>query len=124
MKLLQADYKCTAGKLTIGYGRNLDDRGISAYEAGVLLARDIYDAKKDARTFLGGSFNRLEGPRYHAIVDMALNLGLTRLNKFKKLKAAIEEGDFDKAADEILDSNYAKQVGNRATRNIKLMREG
>ncbi len=38
-------YRCSAGKLTIGYGRNLDDRGISAHEANDLFENDLIDAE-------------------------------------------------------------------------------
>jgi len=51
-------------------------------------------------------------------------MGIQKLLKFKKMLAAAEAGDYDKAADEILDSKYAKQVGARATRLAQMMRTG
>ena len=52
---------------------------------------------------------------------MAYNMGSVRWPKFTE---AVKKGDFDKAAEEIMDSKYAKQVGNRAKRNAKIMKTG
>ena len=40
-------YRCSAGKLTIGYGRNLDDKGITKAEAFMMLKNDIEEAYLD-----------------------------------------------------------------------------
>jgi len=117
-------YRCSAGKLTIGYGRNLEDNGITNYEAEVLLAKDINDARESARLFVSEIFKTLSLNRQNALIDMALNLGLPRLSQFVKLKSAIIKGDFDKAAAEMLDSKWAKQVGYRAIDDAELMKKG
>ena len=57
------------------------------------------------------------------IANMAFNLGLTRLVKFKKMFAALNEGDYKKASEEGLDSRWAKQVYNRAKRLMNRLRD-
>jgi lysozyme len=116
-------YKCTSGKITIGYGRNLDDVGISQSDADHFLKEDIKKAHKAAKT-LFDSFNELNPRRQAVLIDMAFNLGMTRLSKFKKMIEAVNYHDYEKAAHEMLDSKWAVQVGNRANYLAEAMREG
>lgn len=116
-------YRCPAGYLTIGVGRNLEARGISREEAMVLLESDIAEAEAAARGFFP-AFDRLEEPRQAVLVDMAFNLGAVRLGGFWRFRAALERGDFEQAAREMLDSKWAKQVGPRARRLAEMMRRG
>lgn len=116
-------YRCTAGKLTIGVGRNLDDVGLSSDEISLLLENDIKRAEVDARD-LFPSFDRLSDNRKAVLVNMAFNLGRDRLSKFRKLRRAVEAEDFDNAYVEMVSSMWADQVGHRATRLANLMRTG
>ena len=59
-------------------------------------------------------FNDLDDVRKDAMIDIAFNLGATRLRGFKKALAAMEVADYATAATEFLDSRWAKQVGSRA----------
>lgn len=56
------------------------------------------------------------------IANMMFNMGLTRLSKFKGMKAGVDARDWNKAADEMVDSNWYRQVTNRADRLVKRMR--
>lgn len=105
-------YKCPAGKITIGYGRNLVDNGITESEAEMLLATDIQNAYAEVSKFT--FFSRLNLDRQAVLVDMAFNLGITRLKQFKKMIAALERADYKTAAKEALDSTWARQTGTRA----------
>ena len=116
-------YQDTVGKLTIGVGRNLDDVGISKAEADFLLRADIERAEFDAR-LLVSCFEQLTDARQRVLVNMAFNLGRPRLGKFRKFLAAVAAGDWHTAAREMLDSAWAEQVGDRATRLARMMREG
>lgn len=114
-------YHCTAGKLTIGVGRNLDDRGISQATATQMLEEDIeivLDELKRALPF----WEKLKWNYKEALVDLAFNMGVPRLMMFRKMLSAIEADDPDKAAEELLDSRYASQVGLRASNIAALLR--
>jgi len=116
-------YKCSAGKNTIGVGRNLDDRGITADEANYLLSNDI-DICIDELEAVFPWFSTLSDARQRVVINMCFNLGLTRLLGFKKFLAAMETGDWETAAAEMLDSNWSKQVGDRSIRLRDLLLEG
>ena len=115
-------YRCTAGKLTIGYGRNLDDVGITKEEAELLLKNDLEKAEKDAEKF--PVYAKLNQARKDVLIEMVFNLGYSRLSNFKKMFAALEKGDYDEAANQMLDSSWHTQVGKRAERLAYFMRIG
>ena len=118
-------YRCTAGKLTIGYGRNLDDIGISQAEANYMFQQDFARAVQDARKICEESDinpDDLIEQRFYVLTDMVFNLGINGTRKFKKLLYALKKGLYDDAAKEMLDSQWAKQVGNRAVKLAVLMR--
>ena len=116
-------YHCTAGKLTIGYGRNLDDVGITKNEAETMLINDIERVYTEL-TLHYDWFKSLDDVREAVIVDMCFNLGLNRLNNFKKTIKLISESDYKAAAIEMLDSKWAKQVGYRAIKLSTMMDTG
>jgi lysozyme len=105
-------YKCTAGKLTIGIGRNLEDNGITEAEARMMLQYDIQIAKTQLVKYKW--FTELSDVRKDVIVDMVFNLGLSRFLAFKKTIQLLEAKDYEGAAAEILQSKWASQVGERA----------
>ena len=118
-----APYKDSVGKLTIGIGRNLEDRGISWAEAQFLLDNDIAIATADLDRNAPWWRNLSEG-RQRALVNMAFNLGVPGLMRFEKMLSALERGEYDDAAREALDSRWARQVGARAQRIARLIRKG
>ena len=99
------------GVLTIGYGRNLE-RGITKEEAEMLLLNDLAISTKEGESF--GFFKDLTDNRQDVIVEMLFNLGLTRFKNFKKTIGYINQANHSAAADEMLDSKWADQVGQRA----------
>lgn len=113
-------YRCTAGKLTIGVGRNLEDRGISAEESAYLLGNDIDDHWRELVKALPW-VEQLDEVRQRVLLDMAFNLGIGGLLGFKNTLATIKAGDYQKAAAMMLDSRWAKQVGQRANRLSRMM---
>lgn len=116
-------YRCTAGKLTIGIGRNLDDIGISEAEARLMLRNDIISAELQLQSSFPW-FRRLDPLRQQILTNMAFNLGMPRLRRFRRMLANIERGDYERAADEMLDSRWAQQVKGRATELARWMRSG
>ncbi len=115
-------YTCTAGKLSIGYGRNLEDVGISQDEADAMLAQDMVGVLSDCTKFPW--FKKLNTPRQAVIENMIFNLGLSRFSGFRNTIRYIEAGEYEKAAEEMLDSKWARQVGNRANELSLIMETG
>ncbi len=106
-------YKCSANKLTIGIGRNIEDVGINEQEAFYLLFNDI-DAVTTQCQKNFDWFDELSDLRQEAIVNLVFNMGLSKFMQFKKTIAYIADGQFDQAGSELLNSRYADQVGQRA----------
>lgn len=114
-------YRCTEGKLTIGCGRNIEENGISHREAMFLLNNDIVAVHAECiREFPW--FERLSETRQIVILSLAFNMGVPRLKGFKRMIAALESRLYIKAAIEILDSKYARQVGERAIELAEMMK--
>jgi len=105
-------YLDSVGVRTVGFGRNLDDRGISREEAEMLLLNDLETSTEEAKKF--EFYENLTSNRRDVIVEMIFNLGLTRFKKFKKTIGYINQANHSAAADEMLDSKWADQVGQRA----------
>lgn len=108
----QYPYKDSLGIVTIGYGRNLESRGLSEPEASYLLEQDI----KEAEDYLDSYdyYWSLSGERKAVLIDMMVNMGPTRLSGFKRMHDALTHSDYERASIEMLDSKWATQVGNRA----------
>jgi len=137
-------YKYTLGIDTIGIGRNLEDRGISKeeldaldiptidhiYEYGITEADAVYLATNDVQIVeeellqAHPCVDRLDSVRQLILMDMAFNMGVPRLCKFKKMWNAIHEEDYQTAAKEMLDSRWANQVKGRATKLANAMHNG
>lgn len=115
-------YLDTVGVLTIGYGRNLEHVGITEDEATAMLRADANVAQEAAQALLGPTWYALDASRQAVMINMAFNLGQTRLSNFKNMLSAIHAGDYSTAANEMLDSRWATQVGDRATRLADIMR--
>jgi lysozyme len=116
-------YRDTLGLLTIGVGHNLDAHGISEEVCDLLLTEDIARTLGGLRARLGW-YADLAEPRRAVLENMAFNMGVGGLLGFRKMLAAIQAGAWSKAADEMLDSDWARQVGDRAKRLAEQMRSG
>ena len=117
-------YRCTAGKLTIGIGRNLDDRGISQTEAYVLFENDIQNCEGQLLDEIPEIYNGLDEVRKSVLLNMCYNLGIGGLLEFNNTLAFIATGDWERAANGMLASKWAKQIGRRAIELSELMRKG
>lgn len=116
-------YTDTIGKLTIGVGRNLTDNGIADDESDVLLHNDVTRVDTELTDNLH-FYPSLDTARKGVLLNMCFNMGIVRLQGFAKMLNAIANQDWDTAAIEMLDSLWAQQVGDRATRLAQQMREG
>lgn len=117
-------YKCTAGKTTIGVGRNLDDVGISQSEAYTLLASDIARVKKECERQPWWLAVVDDPVRSRVMLNMCFNLGIRRLSGFKNTLDAVQDKRWRDAAAGMRASMWAKQVGARAERLAKMMESG
>lgn len=113
-------YRDTVSKLTVGVGRNLDDRGITRDEALYLLGNDVNVTIKDLDAVLP-EWRLLGDSRARALANMMFNLGRVRFCQFVKMLDAIRRHDFEEAARECLESKWASQVGDRAKRIAKML---
>jgi len=136
-------YEDSLGIDTIGIGRNLKHRGLSEaelghigkdlsdiFEWGITKEQAYYLAKNDIEIVekevceAHPCVVELDEIRQRIIIDMAFNMGVPRLGKFKKMWKAIHEEDFEEAKIQMLDSRWANQVGNRAVRLSNAMESG
>lgn len=113
-------YECTSGYATIGYGRNVEQVGISKEEADIMLNNDIAQCLKELRGIMN-RFDDLPDKAQLVLVDMCYNLGLSKLLNFENMLDAIDAGNWQKASEELLDSRYAKQVKRRARINASYL---
>lgn len=116
-------YDDSVGKKTIGVGRNLDDVGISEEEAMTMLRNDIIKVTHDLTDHLAWWLS-LDEARRTVLMNMTFNLGITRLLGFHNMLVALQSGDYQKAADEMKDSDWHKQVKGRAIELEQIMRTG
>jgi len=118
-------YEDHLGYITVGVGRCLDPEiglGLSEKEIDYLLQNDIERCYKELECL--SWFPDLDPIRQEALVNMVFNLGLTRFLQFKKTLAYMAEGRYPEAADEMLDSKWARQVKNRAIELSEMIRTG
>ena len=118
-------YMCSEGYETIGVGRNIADSGLglSDDEVDYLLDNDIKRVREELNDEYYW-FGALNAARQEAMIDISFNLGQTRLRGFKKALDAMSSEDFDRAADEFMDSRWSEQVGNRAAEVTEMIRTG
>lgn len=107
---------------TIGIGHNMA-KPISARAIQQIFEDDLHEAMNDC-VHAFPWFADLSVPRQWVLVDMCFNLGLTKLRQFAKMMQALSLGEYETAAQEMLDSDWATQVGSRATELAHLMRDG
>lgn len=116
-------YRCTAGKLTIGVGFNLDDVGLLPEEITFILRNRI----NLVRTRLAAAlpwFGTLDEVRQAVLIDMGFNLGVDGLLKFRNTLKFVQNGDYAQAARNMEQSLWYKQVKSRAVRLVKMMESG
>ena len=116
-------YVDTVGKVTIGIGRNLTDKGITQDTIEAMLDEDIDEVIEELGRIYPEFCDLTEG-RQLVLANVLFNIGAPTYLKFVKFWAALRASDWDTAADEMLDSKWADQVGDRAVELAELMRGG
>jgi len=111
-------YHCSANKLTIGIGRNLEDRGITESEAFYLLHVDI-NLVQEELTKNWGVWRTFPEKARLVCIDMTFQMGITGFIKFRETRKLMELGKWLEASEEVLRSRYAVQTPNRALYNSR-----
>ena len=126
-------YRCTARKLTQGYGRNLEVHPLSDQEKEELetdgsVSEDVAEkwAIKELRECeekLKSNivYQKQSDVRKAVLLDMCFNIGYTGLMKFKKMWIALGERDYAEASRQMKMSSWYVQVGTRGKRNVEIM---
>lgn len=115
-------YQDTRGFWTVGYGHKMTNP-LSDAAMDQILADDI-QAATDAARAVAPTWAQLTPARQEVLIMMAFNLGQAGLAKFRLLFQALSQEDYAGAAREMLDSTWATQVGDRATRLARQMETG
>ncbi len=116
-------YIDTMGKITIGKGLNISDVPFSADLLEAEFTRRL-QGHIESMDLVFKNFYDLSEKRQRALTNMMFNLGMKKLLQFRKTRKAIEAEDFEKAADEMEDSLWYSQVGQRARELVAMVREG
>lgn len=131
-------YRCSEGYLTIGVGRNLEtnpltaeeqkvcgdwEHGITKNAAFFLLRNDIKRVKQECIDNIP-FWKQLDDERKYALLDMAFQLGIKGLLKFKKMLSFMGVGNYRQAKEECMSSRYARQTPVRAERIAKCIETG
>lgn len=117
-------YKDSKGILTIGVGRNIESKGLSRDEVLFLLDNDIAEVVSEMEKEPYYMAIRGDDVRCRVIIEMAFNLGEAGLEEFKKMLAAVQSFHFEIASEEMLNSKWARQVGDRAKILAQMMKTG
>jgi lysozyme len=119
-------YKCTANKWTIGVGHNIEDNGLPDDIIYQIFKKDFRIAELEVFNYLGEYKSTIEDNRMYVLIDMCFNMGMPRLSKFNKMWKALKKDipDYHEASKEMLDSKWARQVGDRSLRLAHCMKYG
>lgn len=112
------------GHPSIGYGRALDVHGILPTEGDLLLENNVLDCRQDLVPIFGDRWNGFGGPRQAALLDMRYNLGPTGFRNFNRMVTALLNSDWKTAAQEALGSAWAREVGQRAQDDARMIESG
>ena len=119
--LVLKSYVCPTGYTSVGVGRNLETNGITEEEAMYLLNNDIKTViKKLDKHWI--TWRKLPITAQYVCIDLVFNMGVNSFMSFRKTRAYMEMGDFEKAGIELLNSKYAEQVGRRAIFNSEQLK--
>lgn len=115
-------YVDTVGKISGGVGRNLTDRAFSEDEIDLMLNNDITLVEQALDRSLPW-WRQMNDARQNVLANMCF-MGIGTLLTFKNTLAAMQDSRYGDAADGMLASKWAKQVGQRANRLADIMRKG
>lgn len=113
-------YRCTANKLTIGVGHNIEDNGISYKAAMFILGEDIDECFEDLKRIFK-HFENLPENIQHVLIDMRFQLGYDRFRGFRKMIIAVQAFNWREMVVQMKDSKWYRQTTNRADELIEMV---
>jgi lysozyme len=116
-------YRCTAGKLTIGVGWNIEDRGLPNHIIDALLEYTLDGAAEDLDVVIP-NWRTMSVRRQVALLDWSVQLGRVRMTGFRRAVVALRSEQYSTAAREMRDSTWARQVPSRAATITQAIEEG
>lgn len=116
-------YRDTVGKVSGGVGRNFTDKGLRDDEIDLMLDNDISESETELDK-VAGWWRSMNDVRQRVLLNMHFNMGWSVLSTFKNTLGHMKAGDYGQAADGMLASKWARQVGLRAVRLADMMRTG
>lgn len=125
-------YRDTKGILTVGVGHNMEANPLPSdwkfpltdVQINLLLSKDIDEIAKAPLDKNIPWYKSLNDARQNVLLNMCFNMGWTTLSKFKNTLSLVQRGMFPEASKAMLQSKWAKDVGNRAVELAKIMEEG
>lgn len=118
-------YLDTEGKLTCGWGHHLwVGSRVPLEVCEAFFKQDVAAAVSSYQTILPHLRKKLNTIRARVVVEMIYNMNLQKVLQFRKMWEAIEIGDFETAAREMVQSHWHEQVGQRAVELAEIMRTG
>ncbi len=118
-------YVDTVGKISIGIGHNLTDRGLSKQVIDQIYEEDVKVAIEDLdKIFSDFDWRSLSENRQLVLLDMSFNMGYDRFSRFFQTIEYIRKELFQEAAVQMLRSKWAKQVKGRAKKLARMMEQG
>ena len=106
-------YADDKGNITIGYGHNLTDNGITTQQAELLFDDDIRTAKQEIAGKMLYFVVKLPAEKYGVLIELVFWIGIGKVLGFKKMLSALKAEDWNKAADELLDSRLGREYPTR-----------
>lgn len=124
-------YLCSEGIPTFGIGHAINENDpeytwpvgtpVEKERIDAAFVQDCEEAVHDAECIVNDLYSHPDRV-IRVLVNMAFNLGRTRLSRFKNMVAAINAKDYTTAADEMIDSRWYGQVGRRSEELVQMMR--
>lgn len=116
-------YEDSRGFLTLGFGRNIETRGISLEEAHGLLLNDVNDVLAEMDALFPWA-KSMSATRQRVLAQMLFQMGAHTLLEFKRTLAAMQDGRYEDAADGMRKSAWAQQAAKRVGRLARAMETG
>lgn len=116
-------YKCSKGFLTVGYGFNLENGWLPKSVADLWLNIKLENIESELSRRID-FWSKLNEARQAVLIDMAYNIGVEGIFKFKKMLCYLDLNDYEMASKEMVNSDWFREVPNRVSELQKIMLTG